>query len=276
VSVAVALTISDGFIVGVDSAVTISFGAGKTNIYEDAEKIFQLGERRIGIATLGLAGIGERSIGSFIREFEFVNFGNAMDDGREVREITESLRDFFYQAYAGVIIPAVEALRKVPFQQVAIADRPSLGLIVGGYSDRAFLPEVWEIRIPEHSSTNSAQLLRAPGVVGVSWHAVNMPIHRYINGIDPRLRADLETQLLQILGRPLTGQEASDFEKIFGRYQYQFVYNSMPITSGIRFVRHLVDMVIEHYRVVAEDSIVGGEPRIGVVTYKGERFRILS
>ena len=50
-SVAVTLTISDGFIVGVDSAVTVSFGPGMTNIYADAEKIFQLGEKRIGIAT---------------------------------------------------------------------------------------------------------------------------------------------------------------------------------------------------------------------------------
>ena len=57
VSVAVTLTISDWFIVGVDSAVTISFGPGKTNIYEDAEKT----------ATFGLAGIGDRSIGNIDR-----------------------------------------------------------------------------------------------------------------------------------------------------------------------------------------------------------------
>ena len=39
-SVAITLTLSDGLIVGVDSAVTISFGPGQTNIYEDAEKLF--------------------------------------------------------------------------------------------------------------------------------------------------------------------------------------------------------------------------------------------
>jgi len=275
-SVAVTLTISDGFIVGVDSAVTVSFGPGKTNIYEDAEKIFQLGEKRIGIATLGLAGIGDRSIGSFIREFESVNPGGAMDDGRQVADIAESLRAFFYDRYASVIIPAMESLRGITFQQIPVNDRPSLGLLIGGYSDGAFLPEVWEIRLPEHATANSTQQLRAPGTFGLSWHAANRPIHRYINGIDPVLRAELESELLTVIGRPLSQHESDGFEKIFARHSYQYVYNSMPIGSGIKFVRHLVDMVIEHYRVVAEDSIVGGEPRIGVVTYKGERFRILS
>ena len=136
-SAAVTLTISDGFIVGVDSAVTVSFGRGKTNIYEDTEKIFQLGEKRIGIATFGLAGIGDRSIGSFVREFESVNFEGAMDDGTQVAQISEALRAFFYQEYERVIIPAVEAYRSMPFQQIPINDRPYLGLLVGGYSDES-------------------------------------------------------------------------------------------------------------------------------------------
>jgi hypothetical protein len=275
-SVAVTLTISDGFIVGVDSAVTVSFGPGKTNIYEDAEKIFQLGEKRIGIATFGLAGIGDRSIGSFIREFEFVNPGGAMDEGKQVAQIVESLRAFFYRAYERVIIPAVEALRGTKFQQIPINDRPSLGLLVGGYSDGTFLPEAWEIRLPEHECPNSSQLLRGPGTTGLSWHAVNRPIHRYINGIDPVLRTELEAQIATIVGRPVSQQEVDGFAKIFARHQYQFVYNSMPIGSAIKLVRHLVNMVIEHYRVVAEDSIVGGNARVGVVTYKGERFKVLS
>ncbi len=90
VSVAVTLTIFDGFIVGVDSAVTVSFGPARTNIYEDAEKTFQLGEKRIGIAAVGLAGISGRNIGSFVREFESVKPGGAMDDGRQLAEVAES------------------------------------------------------------------------------------------------------------------------------------------------------------------------------------------
>ena len=275
-SVAVTLTISDGFIVGVDSAVTVSFGTGKTNIYDDTEKIFQLDDKRIGIATVGLAGIGDRSIGSFIHEFESVNPGGAMDDGRQLREVAEALRDFFYRVYETTIIPAVEALRNAPFTQIPVADRPFLELLVGGYSAGAFLPELWDIRLPEHSTAGSSQQLRTPGVFGLTWHATAGPIYRYVKGIDPALRVELEAELLKVTQRPLTQAEVQSFFDLFAKHEYQFVYNSMPIGSGIKFVRHLVDMVIQHYRVVAEDSVVGGEPRIGVVTYKGEQFRILS
>src|SRR5665213_3202490 len=99
-SVAVTLSLSDGLIVGVDSAVTISFGPGRTNVYEDAEKIFQLGEKRIGIAIFGLAGIGDRSIGSYIREFESKHADGLMQRDCAVEEIAEEFRGFFYEAYS--------------------------------------------------------------------------------------------------------------------------------------------------------------------------------
>ncbi len=183
-SVAVTLTLSDGLIIGVDSAVTISFGPGQTNIYEDAEKLFQLGEKRIGIATLGMAGIGDRSIGSFIREFESKDIDESMSGSRTLQQITESLRKFIYGEYSAVIIPAVEALHQLPFAQVPVAKRPSMGLLVGGYSSGEFLPELWKISIPEADTENSSQVLQARGTSGLTWHAVSAPINRYITGID--------------------------------------------------------------------------------------------
>jgi hypothetical protein len=59
--VAVSVAVSLGLVLGVDIAVAISFGPGKTNIYENAEKLFQLGAKRIGIATLGIARLGRTS-----------------------------------------------------------------------------------------------------------------------------------------------------------------------------------------------------------------------
>jgi hypothetical protein len=275
-SVAVTLTISDGLIMGVDSAVTISFGVGKTNIYEDAEKLFQLGEKRIGIATVGMAGIGERSIGSFIREFESKDPDGAMARSCPLDEVVESLRKFFYEPYATIIIPAVEQLQGMPFDQVPPANRPALGLLVGGYSDGEFLPELWQIAIPEAKVVGSAQQLQKRGTVGLTWHAVSRPIHRYIKGFDAPLLAELDALLLKLLKRPLTPGELKEFQDIFARNEYQFVYGSMPVNCGVRFVRSLVNLVIEHYRMVAEDSVVGGEARIGVVTYKGDKFQILK
>ena len=110
-SVAVTLSVADGLIMGVDSATAISYGPGKTNIYEDAEKLFSLGTKRIGVATFGMAGIGTRSIGSFVREFEYRDV-----DGVEcpMADIVEAMRRFFYDAYVSIIIPAVETLQGMP------------------------------------------------------------------------------------------------------------------------------------------------------------------
>lgn len=275
-SVAVALALSDGLIVGVDSAVTISFGPGKTNIYESAEKLFQLGSKRIGVATLGMASIGDRSIGSFIREFESRDPEGVMTRDAQLSEVAEALRTFMYEKYAAVIIPALEAQEGIPFGQIPISKRPSLGLIIGGYSSGEFLPEVWKISIPEADAVATSQVLQERGFFGLTWHAVSKPIQRYINGIDDQLLLELETAFTKILGRSLAANEIQDFKAIISRHQYHFVYGSMPISAGVQFVRFLVTMVIEHYKVVAEDSIVGGQARIGVVTYKGSGFELLG
>ena len=102
-SVAVTCNLSDGLILGVDSAVTISSGQGVSKIYENAEKIFQLGGKRVGIAIYGLAGFGERSIGSFIREFESKDPKGVMGRDCEIAEITEALRLFFQDSYGKTI-----------------------------------------------------------------------------------------------------------------------------------------------------------------------------
>jgi hypothetical protein len=57
-SVAVACNLSDGVIVGVDSAITIGDAAAPAKVYEDADKLFGLGDLPIGIAFYGMAALG--------------------------------------------------------------------------------------------------------------------------------------------------------------------------------------------------------------------------
>ena len=100
---------------GVDSAVTISFGLGKTNIYEDAEKLFQLGENQIGIATVGMVGFGDRGVAFILRCLKSKDIDGSMTQGRTLAQISESLAAvLFYDTYAAVVIPAAEAAQKTP------------------------------------------------------------------------------------------------------------------------------------------------------------------
>jgi len=69
-SICIAFNLSDGLVMAVDSATTMSNAAGETTkVFLDADKLFQLGNLRIGIATYGVAAMEGRTIGSFIREF---------------------------------------------------------------------------------------------------------------------------------------------------------------------------------------------------------------
>src|SRR5262249_49059462 len=97
VSVAVVLNLSDGFILGVDTAITIFDANGISKVFDDSDKIFQLGELRIGIATYGVAGLEGRTIGSFLREFE-QQFGQRLA-ALTIAEIAEQLRIFFHAVY---------------------------------------------------------------------------------------------------------------------------------------------------------------------------------
>ena len=71
-SVAVLANLSDGLIIGVDSAVTYSDANGIQKVFEDGEKLFQLAGK-MGVATFGVGGLEGRSIGSFIHEFELAH-----------------------------------------------------------------------------------------------------------------------------------------------------------------------------------------------------------
>src|SRR5437879_2866980 len=96
-TIAVSCNLSDGVVLGVDSAVTIptpTGGVGK--VYENAEKLFQLGSRPIGIAVFGLGTLGNRSLGSYIREFEVRNPGGLVTGTGTVEQIVEALRTFLH------------------------------------------------------------------------------------------------------------------------------------------------------------------------------------
>jgi hypothetical protein len=198
-SVAVLCNLSDGLIIGVDSAVTVSDAGGIRKVFGDGEKLFQLADK-IGVATYGLGGLEGRSIGSFIREFEltYPEIG-----ALPLRDVAEQVRVFFLTVYTRY----AETIFGVPFDQIPADQKGILGIIVGRFSPNEFLSEAWEIQIPLNSGPNSARLVCDRGNFLVAWFATFAPIERYLFGFDRELLAETSNFMTQILGRPLT-QEA--------------------------------------------------------------------
>lgn len=276
-SIAVSCNLSDGVILGVDSAVTISDRTGSVlKVYENAEKLFQLGDKPVGIAIYGIAGLHQRSAGSYIREFELQDPNGVISNPRPIVEIVEELRRFFTAAYLGTVGADLEQETGKKFDDIPKDKKPALGLLVGGFSPGTFLSEVWSIVVPLHSQPNSAQRRRNQGEFGSDWFANPRPIMRYIHGYDHLLLKELTNHVSTLLGRPLTKTETQRFQSIVEKYEYPIVFDSMPVEVGIGYVRFLVDLVIGHFRYTTGAELVGGKARIGVVTYKGEKFKILD
>ena len=119
VSVAVLCNLSDGLIIGVDSAVTVSDANGIRKVFEDGEKLFQLADK-IGVAAYGLGGLEGRSIGSFVHEFELAN---PDIENVPIRDVVERLRAFFMDVY----IRFGEDFFGVPFDQIPVEKKGNPG-----------------------------------------------------------------------------------------------------------------------------------------------------
>lgn len=274
-TVAVACNLSDGVILGVDSAVTVPSPQGVIKIYEEAEKLFQLSHRPIGIANYGLGAIGTRSIGSYLREFEVKDPVGVVSGKGSVGDVVEGLRSFFMSEYEREVIPALEKELKKPFAELTQQEIPALGFVVGGFSVEAYLSEVWNIVIPQHSTAGSSQQQRPPGDFGTNWYAIFEPIRRYIKGYDPTLVNRLVGYFVEKHGMPWNDGVDQEVTAILNEFEYRIPFAAMPIDQGVEHVRFLVELVINHHKYAAGPGVVGGRARIGKVTYRGESFEIL-
>jgi hypothetical protein len=264
------MNLSDGVVIAVDSATTMFSGPGAiSKVFLDADKLFQLGTSKIGVATYGVASLHGRTIGSFIREFVRAN---ADLPTMPIGDVCERLRGFMLDYYRTFS----EQIHGLPFDQIPSNMKGILGLVVAGFSPNTFQSEVWEIQIPVNETPGSAMRRNAPGSFGLSWYAASMPINRYIKGLDPEMSVKIRTLFETILGRGLTPQEQQQFQVILNEHEYHINYDGLPIKIGIACAKFLVDFVIGHYTFAETHPIVGGRAKIGIVTYSHDAFTLLD
>jgi hypothetical protein len=276
-TIAVSLNLADGIILGVDSAITLNDAKGGViKVYENAEKLFQLGKKSVGIATYGIGNMGTRGIGSYLREFELLDPNNVVTQKATMAQIVEELRIFFLAKYKNIIVPLVEKQSNKKFEEMPDNEKPILGLAVGGFSDGEYLSEVWEILIPTFDKANSARLRRSQGNYGSDWFALCIPIVRYFKGYDPILINELENYFKTIRGSDFSAQEQIQIQSIIQKHEYPVPFIAMPIKEGVALVKFLVEMVINHHRFTIGAPVVGGKVHLGLVTYKGENFQIIE
>jgi len=277
VTVAIACNLSEGVILGVDSAASVPTPWG-TKIYETADKLFQLGSLPVGVAVYGLGALGARNVGSYLTEFESTQ-PKALKNPASMAELVEKLRSFFVDAYDTTMGPIIEQGTGKKISDMTPEELPACGLVVGGFvGKRDYLSEVYHIVIPHHRGPNSAQLARGKGDFGTNWFAMCEPIFRYVKGFDAKLLNAVVEYLLKARGGgvPLTDVEKEELRSVVEGFEYRIPFEGMPLGEGIEHTRFLAELVVSHHRYAVGEQAVGGRVKLGKVTYRGDQFELLD
>lgn len=277
-TIGVAANLSDGAILGADSAIVITGRAelpggvqeGVLKVYDQGEKVFQLADLPIGVMVFGMAMIGQRTIESYIREFEADEASGQALAKRPLGEIAEQLGSFLEQRYDEIMQPVLESELKLKYRDIPADKKPQLGVVLAGYSLRESLSEVWEVHVPGLDNNPGAQCIRLKGAFGTNWFGQHNAITRFIKGFDPLLIDEIVDHLLKRYGITPVGNELSlRISQIASRHEYHTAFDAMPLMEGIDYVRFTLDMAVNQHRFVIGAPPCGGNPRIAVITRKG-------
>ena len=280
-TIAISCNLSDGVILGADSAISVEGAVGMPDgaqqkgilkVYKTAEKLFKL-SKHIGILAFGLGMIGTRSIGSYISEFELKTH-QEIADSESLLDICKKLETFFNNKYLEIIKPVLEKHLGKEFDSIPDNMKPKLGFQVAGYSRKSPLSEVWRINIPTKEDTGGIQL-RKQGQFGSNWSGMVEPLTRLIKGYDPNLLSSLIDLFVKKYNIQIDQDLKGEIDNLVHRFEGRILYDAMPIQEGIDHVKHLLDVVIHNTRFVIGAPICDAPIRIAVITSQ-EGFRFIN
>ncbi len=288
-TIAVCCTLADGVVLGTDSAITVMGTtqtpkgpqSGVLKVYNEAEKVFgfHIDEAKdlrlpVGFVTFGLAVLGNRTIESFVREFEIKN-PPAVLMKLTMEELCRKLHEFFQEPYITLLGEVLKLQGKklddIPPQQRA------LGMFVGGFSPEEPLPEAWEVNIHLENADGVKQV-RAPGDFGSNWGGQFTGVYRFHKGYDDKaIDALLEALVTEY--KMLDPKNEKDRAKVvalvhsaLAPFEYMVPFAAMPLQEGIDYTAFLLDMMILQHRFVIGAPTCGGSVRIAVIR-KHEGFQ---
>lgn len=289
-TIAVCCTLADGVVIGTDSAITVT-GQVKTpkgvlpgvlKVYNDAEKIFGFhvdAEKDlrlpVGLVTYGLATLGNRTIESFVREFE-LDHKPADLKKLMIQDLCEELHGFFRKQYVDLLGKALASqgrkLEDIPVEQRV------LGLFVGGFSPMESLPEAWEVNVHFDDKATRVKRIREPGEFGSNWGGQFGGVQRFHKGWDPQaIDALLNALLAEFKFVDRANEEQANrvsalVQTALAPFEYQVPFAAMPLQEGIDYTAFLLDMMILQHRFVFGAPTCGGNVRIAVIR-KHEGFQ---
>jgi len=254
-SICVSVRVAEGLVLAADSAnVLLGLMDPKQKepsiiqTFEHANKVCQLADLPIGVMSWGNAAIRDRTIQSLIMECEYEHEDVFKKQDCSVRTAAETLLHFIRHRYD----------RAHP--ERAGRDRPTIGVLVGGYSYRQFYSELYAFSLPNGEDVETVRPNKADGTpsFGTNWFGSGEALTRLIKGFDPRVLDDMVAHGIERDSVEAWAQAAVG--------ELPLIFDGMPLQDAIDFANFAVQVTIGVCRFRAGPPVCGGKVDIAVIT----------
>jgi hypothetical protein len=220
-SVVACIKVYDGVVLGADSAtqIQITLPTGEVQFiksYQNAQKIFRIGNLKVCALCYGLGNIGNRSILSVITEFNNSLHTRAINAATSIEHVSNELLNF------------IKGLYDVPFANIPEQNRPVLGFFISGFSETDHLAQEWEFVLPNDLTSRQVRPIET---FGIDWRGISLPFFRLYKGYDPNV-------LLELCNTFHLDQ--NQVMAIVNKYESKVPYNGMPLQDAIEFLNYVL------------------------------------
>ncbi|HTU92258.1 MAG TPA: hypothetical protein VMF69_19410 [Gemmataceae bacterium] len=261
-TIALSIKVHDGLVLAAESASTIIAAQpgtppGVINVYNNANKIANLCKGRpIGVVVWGAGSIGAISLSTLLKDLRKRFMGKdtahhewALNDGNfAIEHVAQRLRQFVYEeSYVGA------------YGAGSGPDKPSIGILIAGYSFGQGLPESWLVNI-NGGDCPAPSLGQSQESVSCFYDGQPEAISRFLLGYGQGLRG-----VLQNLG---VGPLLLDgvMNHITSALAVPMIIPPMPIQDVIDLADFLVHLTIMFSRFSPGAPTVGGPIEIAAIT----------
>ena len=253
-TIAIALKVGDGIVLGADSASTLAGKDGVVNVYFNAEKLFNLVKGSpLGMAVYGLGGL----------------------DGRSVTALAKDLRDRLSNPVAPeyldptsyTVAAAADRIKKYFYDDLYVKEhgtasaKPAMGFIIAGFSANETQAEIWIVEIDDKGACSGPAMACDKGSSGLLWRGQPEALNRLINGWSFTARDRLMK----------AGMSAKDALALLNA-QSPISSPAMPIQDAIDLVYYLVEVTVGYVRFTPGPPTVAPPIDVAAIT-RHEKFK---
>lgn len=255
ITIAISIKINDGVVLASDSASTVYYKQGVVNVYENANKIFNLHKGLpIGSITWGLGNIGNASLDTVTKDYRMELSSIKNIEPYQISFIAKNYSEFIYNLY-------LKAFDDIPDEE-----KPYLGFKVVGYSSKNMFAEEYITHI-RNGILDGPIPVRKQEEWGIIWNGETEPVSRLFFGFSEKAPQILRDyfKLDEDKTNELTQHLKSNLE-------VSLFVPSMPIQDVIQLAEFLVSFVINFSKFRMGPATVGGPIEIATIT-KHEGFK---